>query len=99
MMTQNEMICIGCQECCKWITFTINYYNQKEHDDLVEFYTFRGIKVVEYADSIAVMIETTCPHLTQYGCNCYGLRPELCRKYDGRNDPLMMDVCKLPKEK
>ena len=98
MITQDEMICIGCQECCKCFTFTINCRDKKEHDYLCEFYKARGIQVVKYEKSIAVVIDSVCPHLTKYGCDIYSTRPEACRKYDGRNDPLMRQFCKLPKE-
>lgn len=100
MMTQNEMICIGCQECCKWVSFTITFYNQKQKDDLVEFYTARGFKINKHhirTDCIEVMIKSECPKLTKYGCRIYSKRPEACRQYDGRKDPLMMDYCKLSK--
>jgi len=99
MITQKEMICIGCQECCKWITFTISVEDKKRHKFLCDFYKARGIQVVEHSNSIEVMIETICPHLTKYGCNIYGERPEACRIYDGRKDPLMKDFCKLDRNK
>jgi Fe-S-cluster containining protein len=97
MITEQEMICIGCQECCKWVTFTINFYTEKQRIELIEFYEARGFNVVKHADSIEIMIPSTCPNLTMYGCKIYGSRPESCKRYDGRLDPLLKDKCKLPR--
>ena len=100
MITKEEMICIGCGKCCQVVTFTINYTVKKQCDEMVEFYKARGFRVKTHKDCIEVIIPTVCPNLTKYGCSTYGSRPELCKKYDGRDDPIIKDVCKLPpKEK
>ena len=93
MITQYEMICIGCQECCRYVTFTINFYSNPERDNLSEFYKVRGFTVIKHADSIEVMIPSACPELTKYGCKIYSSRPERCKVYDGLKDPLMKDKC------
>ena len=98
MPTKFEEICIKCQECCKWVTFTINFYDEPQLLNLTGFYIARGFKVVKHADCIEVMIPSICPKLKSFGCAIYSTRPARCRHYDGRKDPLMKDSCKLPKE-
>jgi hypothetical protein len=96
--TQFEKICIECQECCKWVTFTINFNHQPTKNGLVEYYEARGLKVVQHSFSIEVMIPTHCQQLSIFGCGIYESRPVRCRHYDGRKDPLLKDLCQWPKE-
>lgn len=95
MITQNEMVCIGCQECCQYVTFTLSSDLKVDLDNMVEYYNARGFKVVMHDTKIEVMIPTTCPQLTKYGCKIYSTRPYACKMYDGRQDPLMNHFCKL----
>jgi Fe-S-cluster containining protein len=92
-------ICIRCQECCKWMTFTLD--GGRQRDQLIEYYEKHGCRVVTEEkigwSKVQVMIPYQCPNLTEKGCAIYTQRPQFCREYDGRNDPLLRDVCKLPK--
>lgn len=87
-------ICIECQECCNWITFILPSLS----DDQKEFYEKRGCMIVDHGeDSYGVVVPSTCQYLgLGIGCAIYSERPELCRIYDGRVDPFMINHCQLP---
>jgi len=93
---EQQEICVKCQECCKWVTFTLSPsdgYRNKMRD----YYSHRGFDVVSSVDRfMPVMIPSPCPHLTKDGCNVYENRPDYCKEYDGREDPFLRDKCKLP---
>ncbi len=96
---EDNLICIKCQECCKWITFTTAPLPL----ELKEYYKAKGCKLTYLAplnpkSQVAVMIRSICPHLTKQGCDIYNKRPTHCRIYDGRQDTLMALRCKLPKQ-
>jgi Fe-S-cluster containining protein len=49
---------------------------------------------------LRVMVPFRCPYITvDKGCMIYEKRPVHCRYYDGREDPCLAHLCKLPKEK
>lgn len=95
-------ICIACQECCRWLTFTVVIENRNS-DYWENYYKVRGCRI-HYMDSVpgsvnmAIMVPSPCPELTEFGCRSYIERPVFCRQYDGRNDVLMRDACQLPKK-
>jgi Fe-S-cluster containining protein len=95
-----QKICIECQRCCRWITFTISVPNGTEANRHEEYYLKRGCKIKgkisgKEFTQMSIMIHSPCPELTLlFGCKSYHNRPVLCRLYDGRYDPLM--ECKLP---
>lgn len=97
-MTSNEQICVECQECCKWMSFTLDVREMKRIAKITEFYKARGCEVKYLKTGIVVMIPHICPHLKKGGCDIYKTRPIACREYDGRKDPLIKEKCKLPKE-
>ena len=90
-----QKICINCQLCCRYVTFTIAYYVPQQAVELKEYYEARGFEVKFHSDCIEVMIKSFCPNLRDWGCAIYSERPALCRQYDGRNDPLLKNRCKL----
>lgn len=92
--TAQQKICIDCKECCKWLTFILSPHIM--NNDMVTFYRTRGCKIKLINDNFHVMVPTTCPHLTEKGCDKYKHRPQKCREYDGRFDPAMKYICKLP---
>jgi len=94
-MTPEQEICVECQECCQWMTFVLDVPDKKA---FTEFYETRGclVRDEKLGSRIAVMVPQTCQHLKASGCEIYEKRPELCQKYDGREDYWMYDLCKLP---
>jgi len=86
-------ICIRCQECCRWMTFNLF----KPSNEMLDYYDKHGCRLISMGESVLVMVPSTCQHLGHSGCAIYPARPEFCRGYDGRNDPLMRDACQLPK--
>jgi len=99
MKIDKSAICVSCQECCKWMTFTLNaVYQFKE---IKEYYEAHGCRVIVNKKigqgRVSIMVPHVCPNLTEKGCAIYQRRPQFCRDYDGRDDPFLQDVCKLPK--
>lgn len=97
MLTPEQVICIQCQECCKWMTFTLTLPADAlpEYD---KYYSARGCKTFYVNQStIKVIVPSKCPQLTPFGCKNYESRPKLCRLYDGRRDQLMAGRCQLVK--
>ena len=90
-MTEEEQICIECQECCK--TLAVPYYTAD--NDTIEFYSIRGCERVINDQGAYLLIPFSCPHLIEDGCDIYEDRPEVCREYDGRKVLFMKDKCKL----
>jgi Fe-S-cluster containining protein len=87
-----QQICIECQECCKWMTFIL----VKPSQQLLHIYRVRDCKIKVINGNTHIMVKSVCPHLTQEGCDIYDKRPQICREYDGRYDPAMKYICKLP---
>jgi Fe-S-cluster containining protein len=93
-LTPEQRICVGCQECCRYLTFIIG-------EDIVnlysEIYKVRGCTIRRMPGSLsyALRVPSVCPHLTEHGCDIYEERPQHCREYDGTMDPFMQDLCKL----
>lgn len=90
-------LCRNCQECCKWIS--IQTY-LKDVSPEMEFYKFyvqsRGLTMMKVKGrGIFLSIPHTCPHLIEgIGCDNYETRPASCKRYDGRIDFLLKDICK-----
>ena len=68
--------------------------------DVVQFYEARGCKFDfdVKGDNITsfVTVEQPCPHLEKgKGCKIYRNRPLACRVFDGRENPVTRDRCKL----
>lgn len=63
-----------------------------------EHYEARGcvVRSEKLGTRIAVMVPQTCQHLRATGCEIFEKRPELCKRYDGREDYWMYDLCRLP---
>ena len=87
-------LCLTCLACCKALAIPTPYvYSNAEFK---EFYRVRGCGIVPVTgeEFSLVWLRIACPHLTIEGCDIYEDRPEWCKKYDGRLDPLMKDICK-----
>ena len=91
---KEESVCLECQECCKWLT--VVWEIDKFDDELRDFYIARGCRFTIQGRWIHVCMPSTCQFLeSMRGCTIYEERPELCRKYDGREDVTMKGICKL----
>jgi len=94
MKKTDSETCIECQECCNWLTFILPSLS----DDQKDFYERRGCRIVDQRDGgYGVMVPSHCQYLGFAGCIIYNDRPGLCRIYDGRVDPFMINYCQLPK--
>lgn len=98
-MTDSE-ICLSCQACCRVYMTPMPWARPQDLLKAKEFYKARGAKkVIAIYNRIWCVWESKCPHLTKVGCDIYEHRPQACREYDGRDDPLMKGICKLPERK
>lgn len=88
---RREDLCLQCMECCKIIAVQAPYCI--DNKDFVEFYHTRGCAIIATKSLPVIVIENKCPHLTDKGCDIYNRRPEWCRMYDGRIDPVLRHVC------
>ena len=57
------------------------------------FFRARGCSFKIKKNGLHIVIPAPCPHLNKDGCDIYEMRPEDCKVFDGRNDPLVKDVC------
>jgi Fe-S-cluster containining protein len=90
-----ENKCGDCTYCCEVLSFGFTGHPPSE---AVEFYKARGCVFHYLQHETMVTIEHKCPHLDksfEVGCLIYKDRPEVCRKFDGRNNPVTKDKCKL----
>ena len=85
-----QRLCLECLECCHVIAVPTFLRG----DRFKEFYTKRGFRVMMHQGLSLVVLRSTCPHLTDKGCSIYEQRPQVCREYDGRKDPIMRYICK-----
>jgi len=95
--SNEQKVCMKCQECCRWLTFILS---AETAITLQEFYEVRGCKIKDVPGNPkakAVMVPTICPNITPWGCDIYQRRPRACRDYDGRDDPFIGEKCQLPK--
>ncbi len=98
-LTDSE-ICLSCQVCCSRIVTPMPWGNPADLLRMKEWYKARGCKkVMMILGTLWAVWDWKCPHLTKIGCDMYEKRPAVCREYDGRDDPLMKDICKLPDRK
>ena len=95
---RKQKLCISCQKCCNYVTFTLPVPPGHNRNHIKEFYTRRGFEVIPDENSLIVVIKNRCPQLTKKGCSIYNKRPLYCNVYDGRNDPVLRDKCKWTKE-
>jgi len=64
-----------------------------DNQNAVDFYNVRGAAVYETPTLPLVAFKLTCQHLTPRGCAIYADRPQACRDYDGRDDPVLDGEC------
>ena len=84
MKTKSEL-CLECLECCKFVRIPVLHMT----DDLGEFFKARGISLSHESGMLFAIIRHICPWLTPKGCKIYEDRPNICREYDGRDDPVV----------
>ena len=89
---RKQELCLSCLECCKVIAFPLPIEYSKKH--VLEFYKVRGWEVVNYNRFYLAVKKEVCPQLSINGCTIYDSRPETCKAYDGRYDPIVADKCK-----
>lgn len=94
--TRKQELCLKCMECCKVLAFPALYCMNNRN--FTQFYYNRGCSIIATESLPVVIVESTCPHLTDNGCTIYDSRPKWCREYDGRLDPVMRHVCLWGKE-
>jgi Fe-S-cluster containining protein len=93
-MDANEKLdCSGCNgHCCKFLIFGVNLDNHspEEISNKLLYFKEHGCQVKHHAClQWIVTVPSQCQHLTPFGCAIYNDRPEICRKYDCRNEPLL----------
>ena len=87
--TKRRKLCLKCQACCKLIYIPIIHPS----NEAIEFYEARGCTFIASQGVRCIAIPSICPQLSPQGCKIYDNRPEACRDYDGRKDPLLKSVC------
>lgn len=90
---RKSQLCLKCLKCCNYIAVRADFAYGDPHS--MEFYTTRGCAVVEAKGGGALVVfKSPCQHLTQKGCAIYESRPDACRAYDGRLDPVVESMCR-----
>lgn len=87
--TKKKKLCIRCQACCK----TIAIPTKQPNTEAMKFYKARGGRLVRINGAHRMAVPSICPQLTKDGCKIYDNRPEDCKNFDGRKDPLVGSVC------
>lgn len=87
--TKIRKLCLQCQACCKLIYIPTSRPNREN----LKFYTARGIRFINNNGVFCAAVPSVCPQLTPQGCKMGDNRPEDCKAYDGRKDPLLKSVC------
>lgn len=89
--SERQALCLKCLACCKRLQFPADRFGLSE-DDMM-FYKTRGCTFNMQKGIFFIAMHNICPQLTARGCKIYDSRPLACQIYDGRNDPLVKDVC------
>lgn len=93
MVSDSEKKCLSCLECCMWIGFIVTVENTEE---MLQLYRMRNHEIVRVEEkTIYMLVPSRCQYLSMNGCKIYHERPQICRRYDGRFDPLLKHKCKL----
>ena len=88
--------CKKCGKCCKVMWFPVPFHPDDDMSMLTDFYTARGCTIMSDQKSMLyIVVPLPCPHLTDNGCDIHKTKPEICKLYDGRQDPVIKEVCKL----
>jgi Fe-S-cluster containining protein len=81
--------CIKCQRCCKVMILPVLIRDKEE----MKFYETRGLEFFMMQENIWTILHKECKHIAKSGCRIYDKRPEACKQYDGRLDPLLTKAC------
>lgn len=87
--TKKKKLCLQCQACCRLVYIPTKLPDKRDEP----FYKARGIKFIKVKGTLHAAIPSRCPNLTVAGCAIYNNRPDACKDYDGREDPLLKDIC------
>jgi len=91
-MDEKQKLCLSCLECCKTLATPFDYYRLSDED--IKFYKMRGAQFFTTNKGPFMVLNFSCPHLTENGCSIYEERPRICKEYDGREIPFMKGKCK-----
>jgi len=87
--------CLKCFKCCKITLMPVDIRSKEEFAFLetkgFEFFV-SGMGGTDES-TLFTIIHKDCKHLTKLGCKIYDKRPEACKRYDGRDDPVLTKAC------
>ncbi len=88
---QKSQLCLSCQACCKlsYVEVSQNLQNQPN----LTFLSFKGFEFFTQGEHLFLILKKPCQHLTPKGCKVYAERPQACKGFDGRKDPLIAKQC------
>jgi Fe-S-cluster containining protein len=81
--------CVKCQKCCSLSLLPVDFKDEREFS----FYEVKGFKMFIMGGRMYTIIHKKCQHLTPLGCKIYNKRPDACKYYDGRLDPVVTKAC------
>lgn len=90
---EKSRICLSCMKCCKKVYFRLHPTDYSG----IQFYITRGLDVRFFESYVYIVVDQTCQHLTDKGCDIYETRPYSCKIFDGRLDPILPDLCEWPR--
>ncbi len=91
-------LCLACGRCCKVLILYAPRPDFLHEPQAEEFFKARGVTIIEKGQRwYKVGVPSVCPHLgDDNACDIYETRPQGCREYDGRKDPIV--ECDWPAE-
>ena len=85
--------CGDCHYCCEVLTFVSRSIPPSIAR---EFYKARGCMIHHTKDATFITVPYPCPYLDEEkGCLIEDSKPESCKNFDGRNNPVTRERCKL----
>lgn len=86
--------CQRCGQCCREMMFTVDHTDDSAGKDHLEWARLHGLDIVFSRDPRGkqwwgIKLSIPCSQLNEeadgtYRCLIYEKRPQMCRKYDGR---------------
>jgi hypothetical protein len=91
---EKSALCLQCHACCKQLPMSIKYDPESPAFQAIsEFFTTHGCEAMMVHGVYVISVPHICQHLTESGCDIYESRPTVCRDYDGRKDPRLLNKC------
>jgi Fe-S-cluster containining protein len=81
--------CLACLKCCSIALLPVDFKDTAEF----AFYEVKGFEMFIMGGRMYTTIYKKCKQLTPLGCKIYANRPDGCKYYDGRLDPVVTKVC------